>query len=169
MYLGVPDSASTLDLFGVASVEEVDRSSAHGFLMFSPIVPFDDNAVTTAMGLLEDVRNTHAVETQLCVNVLDARALDFSIFLHFDHQNADEGGPTTAHAALNALYEMFEGNGFHPYRRDIAHQDGPNTCRDPEYRALLASLSRALDPHEVIAPNRYVPRASGATVHQLSE
>jgi 4-cresol dehydrogenase (hydroxylating) len=93
-------------------------------------------------------------EYQVTLSQVSERALCAVLSIHFDRRNPEESERAgTCHDAL--VRELLE-HGYPPYRGaprtvDLLHEDAP------VYWDVTRCLKLALDPHELIAPGRYVP------------
>jgi 4-cresol dehydrogenase (hydroxylating) len=124
--------------------------------MFMPVVPLEPAAVRRALALSERIAASEGLSRNATLNVLDSACIDLVMSLRFP-RTAD--GIRRAHAAFDRLHRAFREEGFYPYRTDIDHMApdelyGPGPDQD-----VLRELKRALDPCDVIAPGRYLPRS----------
>lgn len=69
----------------------------------------------------------------------------------FDKKNPAE--KARGFALYNSLKETFAQKGIHPYRHHIEAMAG--ICYEPGKGEALATLKKAFDPNNIIAPGRY--------------
>jgi 4-cresol dehydrogenase (hydroxylating) len=140
--------------FGAHSCD-LDRAGAEGWLLFLPVVPLEAAAVRRALALSEAIAGAEGLTRNAILNVLSASCVDLAISVRFP-RTAD--GSRRGHAVLGRLHRAFGQEGLFPYRADIDHQGAAALFGPGPYHDTLRRLKRALDPHGIIAPGRYLPR-----------
>ncbi|MBN8233337.1 FAD-binding oxidoreductase [Corallococcus macrosporus] len=123
-----------------------------GLLWTSPLVPMMPELVRTYVRTVREVTARHRLEPLITLTSLSDRCFDSSIPLLFDREDPDEAA--RALACQQELLDTCRREGFLPYRV------GTHTMRwlaeqAPQAWRLTESLKRALDPRQVLAPDRY--------------
>lgn len=145
-----------------AAVEPGDPSgppdpltSAAGLMWVSPVLPATGTHAQRVREILEPIYEKHGFEPLITFTLINERAIMAVTNVAFDRRDASE--TERAHACYDELYDALMMRGYMPYRA------GPSGQRKLAGRAnvfwqVTRRLKAALDPDEVIAPGRYVPR-----------
>jgi 4-cresol dehydrogenase (hydroxylating) flavoprotein subunit len=130
-----------------------------GLIWYSPLVPMRPDDVRRYADLVQQVCTSYGIEPMITLTALSDRCFDSTVPLTFQHSNSDE--VARANACHRDLFEAGKRQGFVPYRVGSGHMD--LVVEDSTFWSVVATLKRALDPNDVIAPGRYCPRPSGPT------
>jgi 4-cresol dehydrogenase (hydroxylating) len=153
---GVPTDAALHSTWWPAGGTEPDildpDSSEGGIVFAAPIVPLEGAAVREALRLTESVASGFHMHPAVTLNLMSDKALEGVVSLDF--RRTDPDSVARAHACIRALNEAYMENGFSPYRIDIGNMDLLADPEDPFWRTA-ATLKRALDPNNILAPGRY--------------
>ncbi|MFF1659153.1 FAD-binding oxidoreductase [Streptomyces sp. NPDC058255] len=154
-YAGDPSRNDTMleASLGVPA-SRVDQDSDQGWLFFLPMLPFTGEAVERARQLLDQVTAETGIACGMTVNGITTELIDLVVTIRFPRTAGDT---ERAHRALGLLYDLFPSNGFVPYRVDIDHMGHvPRLRHDTSQSDLLQRLKTVLDPHQLLAPGRYL-------------
>jgi 4-cresol dehydrogenase (hydroxylating) len=124
-----------------------------GLLWTAPVAPMDGDSARTLIAMSERILLAHGFEPQISLTLLTERSLACVISITYDRGIAGEDD--RAMAAHIELQTQLEREGYYSYRLGIAGMKTLNS--NPAYARLLQNLKGALDPHNVIAPGRYIP------------
>jgi 4-cresol dehydrogenase (hydroxylating) flavoprotein subunit len=123
-----------------------------GLMWYAPLLPMSRDAVATFVAMVEDICPRHGIDPLITLTSLSSRCLDATIPILFDQTNFSD-----AEACFNELFSAGKTHGFLPYRvsaHAMNHVVRPGT----PYWEMARKLKLAVDPAEIIAPGRYVPR-----------
>jgi hypothetical protein len=124
-----------------------------GLLWYSPLVPMIPTAARQAVCLVRDVCPRHGIEPIITFSTVAEGCFDSTVPLLFDVTDAEQ--VRRASACYEELFERGTALGFVPYRVGVG-QMHLLTRRAGPAAALGARLQRALDPHGLLSPGRYV-------------
>lgn len=125
-----------------------------GILWYAPLVPMLPDRVRTYVGGVEATCLEHGIEPLITLTSLSDRCFDSTVPVLYDP--ADAAMADRARACYRALFEGGRAEGFVPYRAGIDSMGWYTGNGGPSW-ALAARIKRALDPHGIVAPGRYVP------------
>jgi 4-cresol dehydrogenase (hydroxylating) len=110
--------------------------------------------VGTYVRMVSSVCLTHGFPPLVTLSSVNAHCFDSVVPLRFDR--SDPGAAERALACYRELWEEGRRIGVVPYRAGI---ETLGLWRDPAsvFWNLAATLKRAVDPEELIAPGRYLP------------
>jgi hypothetical protein len=128
-----------------------------GLIWYSPLVPMRPDDVRRYTGLVEQICTSYGIEPAITLTTLSDRCFDSTVPLTFRLKNSDEVARVLA--CYHQLFEAGKREGFLPYRVGSAHMD--LVVGNSGFWSVVATLKRALDPNDVIAPGRYCPRSDG--------
>lgn len=129
----------------------VDKS-AEGFLLCTPLAPLQGQSAQVFSQVAAEQAKKHQVRCAMTLNIISDRILEAVISVHFSRSSSEERD--RAHACVNEMTEIFNGQGFYPYRINI-DQHARFAGMSPSMAKVLSSIKQALDPKAVIAPGRY--------------
>jgi 4-cresol dehydrogenase (hydroxylating) len=153
-YAGVPETASIFRTFGVPADGDLDRDAKTGVIGFVPILPFQGESLDAAYQLLDQVADAFGIEIATTINVMSTQAVYLTVMIYVDRTQPEL--IDRAHRVHRALITRFSANGWRPGRVDIDHHDPTFLYGDPIYIRLLREIKMLCDPHNIIAPGRFV-------------
>lgn len=155
---GLPTSAPLKALYWGAGleppegeVENPDQSEA-GYLYVLPLFPLEGAIAGWAAAEAERRAAARGLEAAMTFNILDERCLELVLSVSFPRGASDR--VAAAHAYAEEMLEVFEANGYRPYRVGV-HQMGRIVRAGDPYWETVRALKQALDPNGIIAPHRY--------------
>lgn len=125
---------------------------AEGFLLCTPLAPLGGEGARIFRDLTREEAARFDTRVAMTLNLITDRVLEAVISLHFPR--GDAAARDRAHACLARLDERFAAEGYYPYRVNIDQTKVPG--RPPGLAAALASVKKALDPANILAPGRYL-------------
>jgi len=139
---------------GEAGPDQDPLDSGGGLIWVCPVLPATADAVAEVSQVGETHCHRFGFEYQVTLSQVSERALCAVMSIHFDRSNPEEAARAAAcHDAL--VMELLK-RGYEPYRgtprtAELLH------AAAPEFWETAGKLKRALDPHELLAPGRYLP------------
>jgi 4-cresol dehydrogenase (hydroxylating) len=123
-----------------------------GVMWMCVALPFDGTVAGTVTAELEQRVLAHGLEPNLALTCASARSLHLFLSLLYDRDVPGEDA--RAQACHDDVMAWLAEHGHVPYRLGIQSMDAVPPM-DPGDAALIATLKRALDPNDVLAPGRY--------------
>jgi len=124
-----------------------------GLLWYAPLVPADSKNMQVFIEMIRKITPKYNIEPMITFTNLTGFSTDSTIPIVFDRQNNE--AVADAQACLAALFEAGLTKGFIPYRLNINQQQELDA--ESAYWKTAAKIANALDPNEVVSPNRYNP------------
>lgn len=128
-----------------------------GVLWFAPALPFTGAHVGRVVEIVTTTCAAHAFEPHISIVGLTERMVIVNTALIYDRE--EPGADERAAACHEALLRAGTAAGYLPYRLSI-HAMGALPAPTSASGAICAALKAAFDPHDILAPGRYVPRAA---------
>lgn len=125
-----------------------------GLIWTAPVAPMEGQEAARLYGIVERRLLAHGFEPMISVTLLTERAIACVVSITYDR--AQPGEDEKAMECYLALQEELESEGYYSYR--LATPALPEPSAGNAYGSLLKRIRAALDPHDVLAPGRYVPR-----------
>jgi 4-cresol dehydrogenase (hydroxylating) flavoprotein subunit len=123
-----------------------------GMLCCLPVLPAKADAIKRAAEILDEVAKSHGIMAAGTFNPIDGYNLEAVINLYFDRRKPEE--VKQAHAANDALHDVFHASGFKFYRLDVKNMHRVFDYK-PLYWETLDGLKKSIDPNGIISPGRY--------------
>jgi 4-cresol dehydrogenase (hydroxylating) len=137
-----------------------------GLIWCAPVVPLVGKHVVAACRLIKKTLLAAGFEPMITMTVYDARAVHVVTPIVFDRDMAGEDA--RAQQCANRLLGALADKGYYPYRLGINTMDLLSRAID-DYDSVLATIKRALDPREILAPGRYDGRPTTRNGRTRSE
>jgi FAD/FMN-containing dehydrogenase len=125
-----------------------------GLIWYAPLVPMRAEAVRRYLQMVEEVCPRFGINPLLTLTAINERCFDSTVPLLFDRGNAD--AVARAQACFEALFHAGQAQGFLPYRLNVDAMELLEPQGSP-FWDVAWRFKQALDPHQLIAPGRYVP------------
>ena len=125
-----------------------------GLLWYAPLVPMKNHKVNEYINFIRRVTSKHKVEPLITLTVLHYDCIDSTIPILFNKN--DPESVEAAKACIDELFEEGRKLGFVPYRLNIDQQIEKLDPNHIHWKTC-SLIKSALDPHNVISPNRYNP------------
>lgn len=131
-----------------------------GLLWFAPVVPLVSSHVEQVRSLCQACYERHEFDFAMSFIMANPRSVVMLMAILYDRESPEE----TARAA--ALYEELASTvaaaGYQQYRTSVHHMHRV-LATNPAFARTAAAIKQALDPHNLLAPQRYGvgPAASG--------
>lgn len=128
--------------------------SGAGLLWVCPVLPMTAAATREVSLLGQRCCQRFGFEYQVTLSQVSDRALCAVMSIHYDRRNPEE--TARAGACHDALVDALLERGYVPYRgapRTVARLRGAA----PVFWDVAGQIKQALDPHERLAPGRYIP------------
>jgi 4-cresol dehydrogenase (hydroxylating) flavoprotein subunit len=126
-----------------------------GLIWYAPLIEMTPDRARAFVEFISCTMPRHGCEPLITLSSLSERCFGSSIPILFDKNSQGEA----ARMCYLELLEEGRKAGFFPYRVSTDAMDWL-MGQEPERWTLVASLKRALDPDELIAPGRYAPLRS---------
>ncbi|HMO46544.1 MAG TPA: FAD-binding oxidoreductase [Rubrivivax sp.] len=123
-----------------------------GMIWIGPVVPFTSTHVMKALALTKGIFDRHEFDFFVEVIVESARSVIVLVGVFYEREDAADAA--RARAWYDEARAAYTEHGYPPYRAttlSTAHALDAN----PRARELLASIKRAVDPQNLLAPGRY--------------
>lgn len=123
-----------------------------GMIWIGPVVPFTSTHVMKALSLTKRIFDRHEFDFFVEVIVESARSVIVLVGVFYEREDPAEAA--RARAWYDEALAAYTEHGYPPYRAttlSTAHALDAN----PRAREFLASLKRAVDPQNLLAPGRY--------------
>jgi len=137
----------------VPSDPDPDRDGC-GLIWTAPVAPMEGEHAARLAGIVERRLLAHGFEPMISVTLLTERSIACVVSITYDREKPGEDDK--AMECYFALQADLETEGYYSYR--LATPALPEPAADNAYGRLLKSIRTALDPNDVLAPGRYVPR-----------
>lgn len=156
MILGAPSEDNLRGVYWrkrTAVPEDMDPDRDRcGVIFCAPTVPYDGRHIAAALEIIEDALARHGFEPILNIGCISGRAVQINATITFDREvpGEDEQALKCHDEMLRALIEA----GYVPHRLGI---QAVGLLPEPvdDSALLLATLKKALDPNNILAPGRY--------------
>lgn len=125
-----------------------------GLIWTAPVAPMDGDEAKHLCSLAETRLLAHGFEPMISLTLLTERAIACVISITYDR-----GKPGEDQKAMDCylnLEEELEREGYYSYRRATPALPAPSSAC--AYGKVLRNIKAALDPNDILAPGRYVPR-----------
>ena len=134
---------------------DLDRDGC-GYKFWTAIAPFRGRDARRVALVATEVVLRHGFEPAIGMLPVRERTLQFHISCAYDRSIAGQDDAVMAcHEELSArLMEL----GYYPTRLGVGSMLSMDRC-DPSYRGVIAAIRHCLDPNNVLAPGRYIPRS----------
>lgn len=123
-----------------------------GLLWYAPLVPMRPADVRRFIDFTQGTLRRHGLEPLITLTSQGERLFDCTVPLLFNLQDANAS--QAAHECLARLTEQGQPLGFYPYRLHVDAMKA-HGARHPLSAHFTARLRGALDPHDLLAPDRY--------------
>ena len=124
-----------------------------GLLWCSPVAPADGAQAEELVALAGEIMLRHGFEPAISLTMITERSLACVISITYDRHVPGED--ERAAACHEELLRRLNDAGFYCYR--MTSQSSAGLRPSPGYDQVLRSLKRSLDPHQILAPGRYLP------------
>jgi 4-cresol dehydrogenase (hydroxylating) flavoprotein subunit len=125
-----------------------------GLIWIAPVAPMEGGHAMRLAGIVEHRLLADGFEPMISVTLLTERSISCVVSLTYDREKPGED--EKAMECYLALQTELEREGYYSYRRATPAFAAPGA--DDAYGRLLKTIRTALDPADVLAPGRYVPR-----------
>jgi 4-cresol dehydrogenase (hydroxylating) len=124
-----------------------------GLLWCSPVAPSDGAQAEELVALASEILLLYGFEPAISLTMITERSLACVISITYDRHVPGED--EKASACHGELLRRLSDAGFYCYR--MTSQSSAGLEASPGYDCVLRSLKRSLDPHQILAPGRYLP------------
>ena len=125
-----------------------------GIIWTAPVAPMEGEHAARLASIVERRLLLHGFEPMISVTLLTERAIACVVSITYDREKPGED--ERAMKCYLELQSDLERGGYYSYR--LATPALPEPVADNAYGALLKNIRAALDPRDILAPGRYVPR-----------
>jgi 4-cresol dehydrogenase (hydroxylating) len=126
-----------------------------GLIWTAPVAPMEGEQAARLAGIVERKLLLHGFEPMISLTLLTERSVACVVSITYDREKPGED--EKAMECYLALQAQLEGEGYYSYR--LATPALPTPVAGNAYGRMLKDIRTALDPNDVLAPGRYVPRA----------
>lgn len=123
-----------------------------GLIWYAPLVPMRSQGVRQFVEMVKQVAPRHRMEPLITLTTLNDKLFDSTVPLIFDRQEAN--ALEQAKACYQELLERGSALGSYPYRLGIDAMPA-FALRHPLSAAMSMRLRQALDPQDILSPDRY--------------
>jgi len=135
-----------------------DKKDIHrdkcGVLWYCPAIPNADQDVKKAIGIVEETSLKYNLEPNIGFLFISERSLDITGAICYDKN--DPVQDEAARKCHDEILKKFLKAGYPPYRLGIQSMDLISNY-SKEYKTLLKTLKKALDPENIMSRQRYIP------------
>ena len=125
-----------------------------GLIWTAPVAPMTGQHASRLAGIVVRQLLAHGFEPMISVTLLTERSIACVVSITYDRdQNGEDEKAMECYLALQA---ELEAEGYYSYR--LATPALPEPTAESAYGRLTRKIRMALDPNDVLAPGRYVPR-----------
>jgi len=126
-----------------------------GLMWVSPVLPMTGADAENLLHIMEPIYTRFGFELLVTFTMINERAMIAITNVAFDKDVAEETAAATQ--CYDALLDACIANGYYPYRATLRGMSDIASPDDPFWQ-IAAEIKRALDPGQIIAPGRYIPR-----------
>jgi 4-cresol dehydrogenase (hydroxylating) len=123
-----------------------------GMIWCVPAVPFTGNHVRNAINIISDIAKKYGYEPNIGMNCITERNININAAIFYDR--LVEGEDQNALACHDEMLQELMNHGYYPYRLSTHSMNSLPPAKD-DYGYLLSKIKNSLDPHHILAPNRY--------------
>ncbi len=126
-----------------------------GLIWCAPVAPMLGKHGAEINRITQEILFKYKFEPQISITLLTERVIGCVITIAYDRNISGED-----EQALNCYQELIDkltDSGYYPYRLGIHGMDTMTKGED-SYNNLLKSIKNNLDPHNILAPGRYIPQ-----------
>jgi 4-cresol dehydrogenase (hydroxylating) len=138
----------------VPSDPDPDRDGC-GLIWTAPVAPMEGSEAARLSSIVERTLLSHGFEPMISITLLTERAIACVVSITYDR--AEPGEDEKAMHCYRELQSGLELEGYFSYR--LATPALPESSPATTYGKFLRNIRGALDPNDILAPGRYVPRA----------
>ena len=156
LFTGTPSDANVRSAYwrkrtGAPAAMDPDHDRC-GFVWVCPSLPLQGGHVVRAVGIMQRIMAGFSFEPNIGMSCVSGRSFHAFAAITFDRDapGEDERAMACQAAISDALAEA----GYLPYRLGIHTMNSLPRPTD-DYGKLMATLKRALDPNDILAPGRY--------------
>ena len=125
-----------------------------GLIWTAPVAPMEGEHAARLADIVERRLLQHGFEPMITVTLLTERAIACVVSITYDREKPGEDDK--AMKCYLELHAELESEGYYAYR--VATPALPQPVAGDAYGMLLKDIRTALDPNDILAPGRYVPR-----------
>lgn len=129
-----------------------------GIMWLAPALPASGTDAQKLLDMTRPLYQKHGFDFSACFTLMNSRTFFFLLGIFFDQEDADE--KARAFALFHDLSAVTKAAGYKPYRLGINSMD-KFLDETPELGAFFAGIKSAVDPANILAPGKYVNKASG--------
>lgn len=125
-----------------------------GLIWTAPVAPMEGGHAQKIAQIVERNLLSRGFEPMISVTLITERSIACVVSITYDREIPGED--EKAMECYLALQAELEAEGYYSYRRATPALAAP--AADSAYGRLLQTIRAALDPNDILAPGRYVPR-----------
>lgn len=124
-----------------------------GLIWCAPVAPLEGKCAQEINSITKEIVIKHGFEPLISLTLLTERCLGCVLSITYDRN--EPGEDDKAIACYDELLQTLTDSGYYPYRLGI-HSMDTATSGEKDYQELLNQIKGAIDPDNVLAPNRYL-------------
>lgn len=161
-HLGIPLEGTALQTYWrkrapFPSDMDPDRDRC-GLIWCSPVVPFTSDHIERAVGIIADTTRRYAYEPTMSLQCTSERSVTIIVSIHYDRDLPGEDAKAVE--CFNSLSSALEQSGYFSYRHPTLSMT--DATDNVEFQQFLMALKQAVDPHDILAPGRYIQPSASA-------
>ncbi|MUH73666.1 FAD-binding oxidoreductase [Psychrosphaera haliotis] len=125
-----------------------------GLLWYAPLIPMNKTKINQFVNFIRETTPKYNIEPLITFTNLKHDCIDATIPIVFDVKNTD--AVKSAKDCVNELFDEGVKLGFVPYRLNVEQQI-TKLAPDSNHWKTAKAIKLAMDPHNILAPNRYNP------------
>lgn len=156
-YLGIPEDNPIRQAYWrkktpIPADMNPDRDKC-GLVWFCPIVPFRGKYADEAVSMIEELSHKYGYEPAISMQCMSERAIHIIASIAWDREVPGED--EKALACYMEVHDKLEEKGYYFYR-ETTYSMKHREPHSKNYNEFLASIKKALDPANILAPGRYI-------------
>ena len=124
-----------------------------GLIWCAPVAPLEGNCAREINSITQDIFIKHGFEPLISLTLLTERCLGCILTIAYDRDIPGEDAK--AMACYEDLLQVLTESGYYPYRLGI-HSMAMLNSGSESYQNLLRKIKTAIDPQNILAPDRYL-------------
>jgi 4-cresol dehydrogenase (hydroxylating) len=126
-----------------------------GLIWCAHVAPTKGEHARQMADITTQIMLSHGFEPGMTLTMINERNMDNVISISYDRDV--DGEDERAMLCYHELSETLIKKGYYPYRLGTHNMHLFNKYANADYLSLLKQLKSQFDPHQIVAPGRYIP------------